>query len=105
MKFANHRIQWVLVYFISILGAWFCIDSGHEFGDDFILYIDQAERFWNNFDYQQLQIENKFCMQHSDQLIGPYLYPRGFPFFLSLFIGLKDQWDGRLLNISIIYFF
>ena len=105
MKFANHRIQWVLVYFISILGAWFCIDSGHEFGDDFILYIDQAERFWNNFDYQQLQIENKFCMQHSDQLIGPYLYPRGFPFFLSLFIGLKDLWGWETIKYINYLFF
>ncbi len=105
MKFTNLRIQWVLVYFISIIGAWFCIDSGHEFGDDFILYVDQAERFWDHADYQWLQVENKYCMQQSDHLIGPYLYPRGFPFFLSLFIDLKDHLGWESIKFINFLFF
>lgn len=105
MKSTRKYSVWFLVYFVSIVGAWICIDPGHEFGDDFILYVDQAERFWDPTAYQWLERENRFCMDHSDQLIGPYLYPRGFPFFLSIFIGVKAHFGWQSIKLINFLFF
>ena len=105
MKSTRKYFVWFLVYFVSIVGAWICIDPGHEFGDDFILYVDQAEQFWDPTAYQWLERENRFCMDHSDQLIGPYLYPRGFPFFLSIFIGVKAHFGWQSIKLINFLFF
>ena len=93
------KLQWLVfgIFFIALIGGLLCIDTGHEWGDDFILYLHQA-RCWVRGGMQELAISNQACMDQSDGVIGPYLYPQGFPVLMSFpmrgidfwgFIGLK----------------
>lgn len=81
------KYQWVLILFVAAIGGFLCMDSGHEWGDDFALYLHQAQ-CWVDGGMDVLAAENKDCMDTSDGLLGPYLYPQGFPLFLSFFIRL-----------------
>ena len=81
------KYQWVLILFVAAIGGFLCMDLGHEWGDDFALYLHQA-RCWVDGGMDVLAAENKDCMDTSDGLLGPYLYPQGFPLFLSFFIRL-----------------
>ena len=79
------KYQWIAVLLIAVLGGGFCMDFGHEWGDDFALYLNQAQ-CWVTGGMDVLGASNKECMELSDGLLGPYLYPQGFPLFLSFFI-------------------
>ena len=81
------KYQWVLILFVAAIGGFLCMDLGHEWGDDFALYLHQAQ-CWVDGGMDVLATENKDCMDASDGLLGPYLYPQGFPLFLSFFIRL-----------------
>ncbi len=59
------------------------IHEGHNWGDDFALYIHQAKVLAGDGTISALAKTNRFSMQHSEKLIGPYLYPPGFPILLS----------------------
>ena len=87
MKAILQKYQWILVLLVAVVGGGLCMDLGHEWGDDFALYLDQA-RCWVNGGMVDLYATNKVCMDESDGLVGPYLYPQGFPLFLSFFIRL-----------------
>lgn len=70
---------------IMLLTAVFmglCIQDGHDWGDDFALYIEQTKALTSGSIFS-LYATNKFAMQHSASLVGPYLYPNGFPLLLS----------------------
>lgn len=58
------------------------IDSGHGWGGDFALYIEQAVAL-NEGSIQELYEENKFTLDNSPAGLGPYLYPMGFPILLA----------------------
>lgn len=66
--------------FVFILGL-FCIDSGHNWSDDFALYISQTQALLEG-DTKNLLKANYFAMEHSYAHVGPYLYPTGFPILL-----------------------
>ena len=79
------------------------MDPGHEWGDDFILYLHQA-RCWIRGGMQELAISNQICMDQSDGVIGPYLYPQGFPVLMSLPMRGIDIWGFvglKVFNFSI----
>ena len=79
------------------------MDPGHEWGDDFILYLHQA-RCWIRGGMQELAISNQACMDQSDGIIGPYLYPQGFPVLMSLPMRGIDIWGFvglKVFNFSI----
>ena len=79
------------------------MDPGHEWGDDFILYLHQA-RCWIRGGMQELAISNQACMDQSDGVIGPYLYPQGFPVLMSLPMRGIDIWGFvglKVFNFSI----
>ena len=74
--------------FMFIIGA---VKYGHSWGDDFSLYIAQAKAICLG-NLTNLYEQNKYAMQHSMRIIGPYLYPNGFPLLLSpifKFLGLN----------------
>lgn len=87
MKAMLQKYQWILMLLVAVIGGGLCMDLGHEWGDDFALYLDQA-RCWVDGGMEGLFTVNKVCMDESDGLVGPYLYPQGFPLFLSFFIRL-----------------
>ncbi|MBI1316295.1 phospholipid carrier-dependent glycosyltransferase [bacterium] len=58
-----------------------CIDPGHDWGDDFALYIHQAQCFAHGESLQALLDWNR--ISNAETPLGPDLYPCGFPFLLS----------------------
>ena len=101
----NIKTQWLVfgIFLIALIGGWLCMDPGHEWGDDFILYLHQA-RCWIRGGMQELAISNQACMDQSDGIIGPYLYPQGFPVLMSLPMRGIDIWGFvglKVFNFSI----
>ena len=101
----NIKTQWLVfgIFLIALIGGWLCMDPGHEWGDDFILYLHQA-RCWIRGGMQELAISNQACMDQSDGVIGPYLYPQGFPVLMSLPMRGIDMWGFvglKVFNFSI----
>ena len=101
----NIKTQWLVfgIFLIALVGGWLCMDPGHEWGDDFILYLHQA-RCWIRGGMQELAISNQICMDQSDGVIGPYLYPQGFPVLMSLPMRGIDIWGFvglKVFNFSI----
>ena len=101
----NIKTQWLVfgIFLIALIGGWLCMDPGHEWGDDFILYLHQA-RCWIRGGMQELAISNQACMDQSDGVIGPYLYPQGFPVLMSLPMRGIDIWGFvglKVFNFSI----
>ena len=101
----NIKTQWLVfgIFLIALIGGWLCMDPGHEWGDDFILYVHQA-RCWIRGGMQELAISNQACMDQSDGVIGPYLYPQGFPVLMSLPMRGIDIWGFvglKVFNFSI----
>lgn len=87
----------ILILTITGLGGFFCMDIGHEWGDDFVLYLHQSH-CWIYGGMDALAISNAQCMEQSQGVMGPDLYPQGFPLLMSLpmrgfstwgFLGLK----------------
>lgn len=69
---------------LLIVLVCFTIDDGHEWGDDFALYLSMAKSLVA-CNPQTVAVDNAWMMQHSSGLIGPDLYPWGYPVFLSVF--------------------
>ena len=84
MKF-NKPLFWLPLLFLGL--TVFTIDNGHDWGDDFALYISQARSILNQ-NSDELLLNNQWMMKNSEGLIGPELYPWGYPVFLSGLIGL-----------------
>lgn len=71
-----------IIILVSLILTSLSIKQGHNWGSDFSLYISQAIAI-NNNSLDHLYEMNKFSMEHSEILFGPYLYPPGFPLILS----------------------
>ncbi len=83
---------------ISLAMGLLCIHRGHEWGDDFAMYISQAKSILS-LSVNELYEQNKYAMDNSSALIGPYLYPMGFP----LIICLVYSWLGlNLVALKIL---
>ena len=67
--------KWVLLTVLSFF-SFLTIDDGHNWGDDFALYVSQAISIVNGTTHELFET-NKFAMDYSDRLTGPYLYPVG----------------------------
>jgi hypothetical protein len=76
----NYLLSGIMLLAAVFMGL--CIQDGHDWGDDFALYIEQNKALTNG-SISSLYATNKFAMQHSSELVGPYLYPNGFPLLLS----------------------
>lgn len=100
MRLLIQKYQWILVLLVAVVGGGFCMDLGHEWGDDFAMYLNQAQ-CWIGGGMDALYTANKACMDTSDGLLGPYLYPQGFPLFLSFFQRLFEQLG--LSGLSLLY--
>lgn len=80
----------VLILIISQIMALMWIHNGHSWGGDFSMYIAQAKSIIEG-SLGELYELNKYSMVNSQYIIGPYLYPNGFPLLLSpiyLFFGI-----------------
>lgn len=66
---------------LTLLLGLSCIDIGHNWSDDFALYLQQTQALWEG-NTEDLLKANYFAMEHSYAHVGPYLYPNGFPILL-----------------------
>ena len=81
------------------------MDEGHEYGDDFALYLEQAEFIFQPSEYAKHVQQNTECMEVSDAVIGPNSYPIGFPLFLKLLQSIGGTSDLRFLKVVLFGFF
>jgi hypothetical protein len=87
-KLNNQKIKRYELIFISLIifiSCFFCftlIKEGHNWGDDFSLYISETKAIIN-LDISNFYLENKFSIVHSEDTSSPYLTPLGFPLILS----------------------
>ncbi len=104
--------KWILLLLtFAFIGGVLVMTKGHEWGDDFALYLSQAFALIKG-NTQELAQYNTWSMQHSDGTLGPYLYPPGYPLFLSIYLkflpfnwlGIKIfQWLFYILGIVAFY--
>lgn len=104
--------KWILLILVlAFIGGVLIMSNGHEWGDDFALYLSQAFALIKG-NTQELAQYNTWSMQNSDGTLGPYLYPPGYPLFLTVYlkflpfnwIGIKIfQWVFYLLGIVAFY--
>lgn len=88
---------------LLLILSFLSITSGHEWGDDFALYMSQAEALGSG-KINQLGEENGLMMKASDGQLGPNLYPHGYPALLLLTKNLPGGmliW-GKLLNVLLL---
>ncbi|MGN6646667.1 MAG: hypothetical protein ACTHJT_09055 [Cytophaga sp.] len=78
--------RWILVLFL-VSCSYLTIDDGHNWGDDFALYVSQAISIVDGTTNALFET-NKFAMDNSDRLTGPYLYPVGTALSLAPVIKL-----------------
>ena len=75
----------ILILVLLIVGSSIltilCIHEGHNWGGDFAQYISQAKSLVEG-SQDVLLAQNTYAMENSDVIIGPYLYPIGFPLLL-----------------------
>lgn len=70
-------ISMLIVFFLGLC----CIDAGHNWGDDFAMYIEQCQAIANGT-YTALIEANRFTIDNSYGHLGPYFYPNGLPILL-----------------------
>lgn len=79
------------------------VQDGHCWGDDFALYISQAKAL-DSGGLNELFFQNKFSMDHSVELLGPYLYPFGFPLLLWPMLKIFGLHFFILKNFCALFF-
>lgn len=95
------------VFFLLLLTAtffhYFTLKKGHDWGDDFALYIAQATAL-NNDQVHELQEYQSFAQENNEIVNGPTFYPWGYPTILALTIKLAglDLEIFKLLNIGFV---
>ena len=91
---------------LSALLCGLSIDPYHSWGGDFALYIQQAEALLSGRT-QELLKANTYAMDHSELVLGPHLYPPGFPILLLpilIFWG-KNLWVLKMLVVACFLLF
>ena len=81
-NFKHKKIISALIICFATFLSVISIHKGHNWGGDFSLYISQAISLTNG-ETTSLYFENKESMDASEAILGPYLYPYGFPILLS----------------------
>lgn len=81
---------------IALIAAFFAVRlhlNGHTLGDDFTLYLRQAQSIFEG-NTSQVVDDNRFSVLNSPPGFSPVIYPWGWPLLLSPFV----QWWGLDLD-------
>jgi 4-amino-4-deoxy-L-arabinose transferase-like glycosyltransferase len=76
------KILLLLIIALSLFLNLISLKSGHNWGDDFSMYIAQSKSIVEN-SVDNLIEQQIFLEKYSSELHGPFLYPWGFPVLLS----------------------
>ena len=87
---------------VFVLG-FCCMDTGHNWSDDFALYLSQTQAIVEGNSSELLQA-NYFAMEHSYAHVGPYLYPNGFPILLLPIYAFWGLHFGLLKTYCLLFF-
>lgn len=79
-------ILFSLIFFL-VLGL--VMQDGHNFNGDFALYVEQSKALISG-EVDGLYEKNKIAMDSSEVIIGPYLYPFGYPILITPLVYLFD---------------
>ncbi len=104
MAFSEKNILFLTSMLVFILGL-LCIDEGHNWADDFAMYVSQCQALQEG-SMQELFERNRYAMDNSYAHTGPYLYPNGFPLLLLpvySFFGVETQCIASLLWAMKVY--
>jgi hypothetical protein len=85
-----------------LIGMFFLatIREGHDWGDDFSLYIRHAQNLARGEPYT----ETGYIYNPQNPVVGPRLYPPGFPLLLAPVVGMFGL-DLRPMKILVLGFF
>ncbi len=86
-KIIEHKtsIIFILLLVLYVFFAANILTYGHNWGDDFASYIMQAKSLISGSP-QKFFEDNSFTIYNSDTVLGPVVYPWGYPIILSFCI-------------------
>ncbi|BDS10015.1 phospholipid carrier-dependent glycosyltransferase [Aureispira anguillae] len=92
-----------IVSLLAFLLGLSCIDQGHNWADDFALYLEQCQALDQGTLVNLLE-QNRYAMDNSYAHVGPYLYPSGFPLLL---LPMYQLWGMNLwlMKVYCLLFF
>ncbi len=104
-KIVEHKTSIIFILLISlyIYFAANLLTFGHNWGDDLASYFMQAKSLISGSP-QRFFEENSFTIYNSDTVLGPVVYPWGYPIILSLFFYFFDINLLALKVPNIIFF-
>jgi len=82
VKFFNNKKTIIALISINVMLSFTALKKGHDWGDDFSLYIAQAKVICEG-GFEQLKNEQLFTQTNSGYLLGPDFYPWGFPALIA----------------------
>lgn len=77
----------ILFMLASVWVISMVLNDGHDWRGDFAMYVSQGQAILDG-SIQELYVMNIYSMDHSETVLGPYLYPFGFPLLLTPVLGL-----------------
>jgi hypothetical protein len=92
----------VLMGAVAVLG-YFSIHAGHDWGDDYALYINQAKTIVTG-EYENLIRDNSFTVHNSSILFGPVIYPWGYPLMLGFVYALCGMDLFAMKMVGLLFF-
>ena len=96
----SHHIVLATILILSSILNLCIITEGHNWGDDFAVYLMQAEGLVNG-KIGDVIANNKFTIENSSFPIGPVVYTWGYPILLSLPLQLigANLFAMKVMNI------
>ena len=71
-----------IIFIVYIILASSILTIGHDWGDDFSAYIMQAASLIQGELHNFIE-ENTFTIQESSRVLGPVIYPWGYPLLIA----------------------
>lgn len=103
VRFARRHGPTLAVLFVVFVVCARQLHRGHAWGDDFALYVRQAQSTING-NIGQVISDNHFVVDNSPTAFSPYVYPWVWPLILAPFIRLFGIDYMRLKFIEIVLF-
>lgn len=93
----------ITILLISTFLSFCNIQKGHFWGGDFAMYLEQANALVEG-NMDELISKNQITIDRSDTVIGPYMYPMGYPILLAPILSLVGN-NFVILKLYNLLFF